>query len=132
MAARSSAKIEFCTSEPHLPFRALLVLGHPGKLAKLADGQWDTHSARSQPPVEAMRRLGLVGPEWDEATTGLTVEGLFAALALPGRTHLAETLASRSRAAVSQRTGQRLPVAVFLVDMAGACLGHDGDLSPWR
>ena len=28
-------------------FRAVMLLGHPGKLAKLAAGQWDTHSSRS-------------------------------------------------------------------------------------
>ena len=29
------------------PFSALLILGHPGKLAKLTAGDWDTHSGRS-------------------------------------------------------------------------------------
>jgi len=39
------------------PFSALLILGHPGKLAKLTTGDWDTHSGRSQsalPIVTAM------------------------------------------------------------------------------
>ena len=32
-------------------FDRLAVVGHPGKLAKLSAGQWDTHSARSLSPV---------------------------------------------------------------------------------
>ena len=31
-----------------LDLEALMVLGHPGKLAKLAMGEWDTHSSRSK------------------------------------------------------------------------------------
>ncbi len=34
-----------------------MLVGHPGKLAKLAAGQWDTHSSRSDP---ATRLLALV------------------------------------------------------------------------
>jgi cobalt-precorrin-5B (C1)-methyltransferase len=34
---------------PRHPWRALMLVGHPGKLAKLAAGQWDTHSSRSDP-----------------------------------------------------------------------------------
>ena len=45
---------------------------------------------------------------------------------------LAVELARRVRAAVAGRIAQRLPVAVFLVDMAGECLGSDGDLAPWQ
>ncbi len=111
------------------PFHAVLVLGHPGKLAKLGDGQWDTHSARSQPPLETLQRICADVRELPPSTT---VEGLFAALAAPERTRLAETLAEHVRATVGQRLGSRLPVAVFLVNMAGECLGTAGDLNPWR
>ena len=109
-------------------FHALLVLGHPGKLAKLGDGQWDTHSARSPPPLETIRRLCSSLP----TAQNTTVEGLFAALPPPERKSLAEALAERIRAAVSQRIGEHLPVAVFLVNMVGECLGTAGDLGPWR
>jgi cobalt-precorrin-5B (C1)-methyltransferase len=36
---------------PRHPWRALMLVGHPGKLAKLAACQWDTHSRRSDPPT---------------------------------------------------------------------------------
>ena len=112
-------------------FAALLVAGHPGKLAKLGAGQWDTHSARSASPV------GLVGDLCREvlgrpAPESPTVEGLFAALDPTPRKQLADALAVRVRTAVSQRIGGAFPLAVLLANMAGHELGSDGDLSPWQ
>ncbi len=115
---------------PERAFSALL-LGHPGKLAKLAAGQWDTHSARS---AQATLYLGRLCPEvlGHPAPDSTTAEGLFAALVPPERKTLADELAKRVRAAVASRMGNRLPVAVFLVNMAGECLGSDGDFAPWQ
>jgi cobalt-precorrin-5B (C1)-methyltransferase len=42
---------------PRHAWRALLLVGHPGKLAKLAAGQWDTHSSRSDPPTHFVADL---------------------------------------------------------------------------
>jgi len=39
------------------PFEKLLMLGHPGKLAKLAQGQWQTHSAQSESAVPYVTTL---------------------------------------------------------------------------
>ena len=124
------------------PFQAVLLLGHPGKLAKLAAGQWDTHSARSDQAVESLRELccQIVQQPAPESTT---VEGLFAALPQSQRKSLAKELARRIQVAVAQRLAgchaqadlgmkNAVDVAVFLVNMAGECLGTDGDLSPWR
>jgi cobalt-precorrin-5B (C1)-methyltransferase len=112
-------------------FRELLVVGHPGKLAKLAQQQWDTHSARSDQAARYVAQLGreITGGAVPE---NLTTEGVFAALAPPQRKTLGDALAARVRSAIGDRTGNRLPVAVWLVDMAGQCLGTDGDLAPWQ
>lgn len=115
---------------PGRDFLAVLLVGHPGKLAKLAAGQWDTHSSRSSPATQYVDALcsQVVGhPAPDCPTT----EGMFAKLATPGKTQLATALANRVRSAVVARLEHRLPVAVVLVDMAGQRLGSDGDLSPW-
>lgn len=112
-------------------FQAVLLVGHPGKLAKLAAGQWDTHSARSDQAIGYLSRLcdevlGHPAPE------GTTTDGMFAAMPINERAVVANELADRVRSAVAGRLGHRLPVAVFLVDMAGECLGRDGDFSPWQ
>jgi cobalt-precorrin-5B (C1)-methyltransferase len=113
------------------PFRAVMVLGHPGKLAKLAVRQWDTHSARSAPAaplVAGLYReiLGRAAPE------SPTAEGLFSTLDVVARKTLADELARRIRFAVAAELGHGVPVAVLLVDMAGLEIGADGDFSPWQ
>ncbi|MHB8875574.1 MAG: cobalt-precorrin-5B (C(1))-methyltransferase CbiD [Myxococcaceae bacterium] len=112
-------------------FGRLLVAGHPGKLAKLVEGQWDTHSSRSASAVPIVARvaqavLGRAPPE------SATVEGLLAALEAPDRRRVAEALAAGVAGAVQTRWGKDRPVAAALFDLAGALLGSEGDLDPWR
>ncbi len=103
--------------------RRLLAVGHPGKLAKLAFGEWDTHSSRSQAAVGRVAKMaGVESP---------TVEGVFQALGADERRALACALSAQVRAAVTERLGEGSDAAVVLVDMAGEWLGDAGDLSPW-
>jgi cobalt-precorrin-5B (C1)-methyltransferase len=112
-------------------FARLLIVGHPGKLAKLAEGDWDTHSSRSTTAPPSVARLA-------EATLGErvaktpTVEGVFDALLPEKRRRLADALAARVRQAVAERLGARLALAVVLVSMAGDILGADGDVTAWQ
>ncbi|MEW6352197.1 MAG: cobalt-precorrin-5B (C(1))-methyltransferase CbiD [Thermodesulfobacteriota bacterium] len=112
-------------------FDRLLLVGHPGKLAKLAAGQWDTHSSRSESAAPwirliAMHRLSLTVPE------SPTVEGILAGLPRPDRDRLAVLIASTVREAVWDRITRRFPVTVVLVDMRGDILATDGDSIPWQ
>jgi cobalt-precorrin-5B (C1)-methyltransferase len=112
-------------------FGAILVLGHPGKLAKLAQGQWDTHSSRSPsalPYVAGMARA-LTGLECMDMPT---VEGVFGALSPENKRLLGDELAYAVREAVSARLQGAVPVAVVLVDMKGNLLGQKGELTPWQ
>ena len=112
-------------------FRAVILLGHPGKLAKLAAGDWDTHSSRSG---QVAHYLSHVCPEvlGHPAPESPTAEGIFAALSESDKTTLAAELARRVRCAVSDRMTRSVPLAVFLVNMAGERLGSDGDFTPWQ
>jgi cobalt-precorrin-5B (C1)-methyltransferase len=112
-------------------FERLLVLGHPGKLAKLPEGQWDTHSSRSTPAVPAVAELArdLLGREVPES---LTVEGLFGALPEDDRERLAAELAAKIRKAIDARIQKRCRTAVVLVNIRSELLGSDGDLSAWQ
>jgi cobalt-precorrin-5B (C1)-methyltransferase len=116
---------------PQRAFSAVLLVGHPGKLAKLAAGHWDTHSARSSQATSCLGRLcpEVLGHPVPDSTTA---EGVFAALRPQEKKTLAYELAKRVRGAVASRMGSRVPVAVFLVNMAGECLGTDGDFAPWQ
>ncbi len=113
------------------PFQAVLLLGHPGKLAKLIAGDWDTHSSRSTQAVGLVAQIAReIGHE--PSSDSETVEGLFQSLASDQRTRLGNEVASRIGQAVSRRIEAAMPVTLFLVNMAGECLGTDGDLTPWQ
>ncbi|MGZ3648455.1 MAG: cobalt-precorrin-5B (C(1))-methyltransferase CbiD [Syntrophales bacterium] len=111
-------------------FEALMVLGHPGKLAKLAMGEWDTHSTRSKSALPFVSDLAAnrVGRPMQEIPT---VEGLFSTLAVKERIELGDTLAGRVRMAVVERVGSHIEIAAVLVNMRGEIIGVDGDLKRW-
>jgi cobalt-precorrin-5B (C1)-methyltransferase len=110
-------------------FSRCLALGHPGKLAKLAMGSFDTHSSRSESPVAFVRRLVCEYAETVPSPID-TVEGVFQELAPSDRRRVAGALAVQVRVALEERAGR--PFAAALVNMRGALLGFAGDVSPWR
>ncbi|WP_277058613.1 cobalt-precorrin-5B (C(1))-methyltransferase CbiD [Trichlorobacter lovleyi] len=113
------------------PLERLLLLGHPGKLAKLRQGQWDTHSSRSESALPGVAQLcsKLFG-QFPPATP--TVEGLFLALDAPDRSLLAAALAGGIAEKVIQTFKPPFPVAVVLTDNNGAWLGSSGEIAPWQ
>jgi cobalt-precorrin-5B (C1)-methyltransferase len=117
------------------PFEHILIVGHPGKLAKLAEGEWDTHSSRSINAVAPVMTLAqnVLGREIAETPT---VEGLFDALGLDERRLVANALAERIRRRVEdfvQAIEKRARgTAVVLINMQTEWLGSSGELSAWR
>ena len=107
----------------------VLIVGHPGKLGKLPEGHWDTHSSRSPMALEFVAGLAqklkiAIPPD------GRTVEGVFQYLEDDGRRRLGDALAAEVRRSVARRI--TLSIAVVLINMSGDLLGTDGDLSPWQ
>jgi cobalt-precorrin-5B (C1)-methyltransferase len=124
------ALVDHATTQP---FTHLLALGHPGKLAKLVNGHWDTHSSRSAsavPLVSDMARQGC-SLQATATATATTVEAVLQGLPLPERQRLGEALSRRIRHALAQRTGPRLDIAVALCDLSGTLVANAGDLAPW-
>ena len=111
--------------------RSLLAMGHPGKLAKLTAGDWDTHSSRSKSALPVVEQLAveLFGKKPPASTT---VEGIFTELATADRKKLALELSRRIRAAISDRINKKFDVAVALVDMQGGVTGHCGEIGLWK
>jgi cobalt-precorrin-5B (C1)-methyltransferase len=108
----------------------LLVLGHPGKLVKLARGAWDTHSSRSGsalPYVQEAAARHFPGT----AVEGTTVEGFLMDWPDDTRTALSDVLAGQVLEAVADKTRGAIKTAVFLINLQGDRLGSAGDLSPW-
>jgi len=114
-----------------MAFERLLVLGHPGKLAKLIDGEWDTHSSNSASVVGIVARLAkeTLGVPVPESTT---VEGIFEALNPEKTAQVGNALAAAIKGAIIARIGSTKALAVVLINMPGDFLGTNGDLSPWK
>lgn len=113
-------------------FKKLLAMGHPGKLVKLADGDWDTHSSRSKNALVFINKTAkeVIGREFTEA---VTAEGLFKELDKPQRKQLANTLAQKIQTAITKRLDwNQQDAAVVLTDMQGDILGDAGDTDPWK
>jgi cobalt-precorrin-5B (C1)-methyltransferase len=107
-----------------------MVLGHPGKLGKLAMGEWDTHSSRSKSAVPWIS--GLARALGYATVDQQTVEGIFSALAAAERKRLGEALASEVCRAVTERLRGSLQVGAVLVNMPGDWLGCAGEMGLWR
>jgi cobalt-precorrin-5B (C1)-methyltransferase len=113
------------------PFRHILVMGHPGKLAKLAQDDWDTHSSRSK------SALPFVGSLYMELAEGpppemSTVEGIFGSLPDARKRFLGDRLAGAIKKAVMEKIAGSPSISVMLVDMNGNILGSKGDLTLWE
>ncbi len=111
-------------------FSALLVLGHPGKLAKLAQGDWDTHSSRSRNSLPFLYHLAedLFGRLSPETTT---VEGFFSSFSDEERRLIGDRLAAEIHRAVTRRIGGKFTVSVVLVNIRGEWLGSSGETELW-
>jgi len=120
--------LDFASSHP---LKSLLVAGHPGKLAKLAEGWWNTHSSKSgnAAPFTAALAEKITGRKLDVIDT---VEGVFAQLSDEDKEKMADELAALISKAVSGKLKNGAAVAVALFDMQGNYLGGCGDMSEWR
>jgi len=108
-----------------------MLLGHPGKLAKLWMGEWDTHSSRSPMAVHAVAKLAeetLKRPLPELPT----VEGIFQQLDADERSIVGNRLSELIANAVQTRIPHFTKVAVAITNMKGEILGHYGDLTPWK
>lgn len=113
------------------PVKGILVAGHPGKLAKLAQGDWDTHSSRSKSAVPYVENLAK-NVEKDTRPPAVTVEGIFGSLSEEQKIVLGCRLAADIQTAVGKRLESVFPVSVLLVDLKGRPVGQKGDMSLWR
>lgn len=105
-------------------FGSVVAVGHPGKLVKLAQGQWNTHSSSGSSAAAWSARLLRRAFPADAASLpeSDTLEGLLAPLGADARRRASDLLARAVAAAVRRRAG--LPARVLLVDLKGRPLGE--------
>lgn len=109
-------------------FQRLVAIGHPGKLVKLAQGQWDTRSSSGSSAASWARRFlrRVLGKALDDAAgefaTSDTLEGLFEALDGDLRQQASCLLARRVARALRSRSG--IATRVVFVDLGGRPTGE--------
>ncbi|VAX16015.1 Cobalt-precorrin-5B (C1)-methyltransferase [hydrothermal vent metagenome] len=110
--------------------RRLLLVGHPGKLAKLAMGQWNTHSKHSKSAAPyiaevAKDEMGFTTVESE------TVEGIFSAMEPDKRKELSDLIAMKIADAVNKKSGGEIEISVALVNMKSELIGAKLWSGPW-
>ena len=111
------------------PVPRVTIAGGFGKMAKLAQGEMDLHSARSEVDIENLVRmleeLGLRGEDAVSARSAQSANeilGLAAASGLP----LADGVARRARTAAQRIAGDAMQIDVIIVDRHGNIAGESG------
>ena len=112
-------------------FEQLLIVGHPGKLGKLAAGEWQTHSAQSDSAVAYISQLASQLTERQVPQVN-TVEELFMS-GLEGieRERLGQLLATKIGTQIRQTYPLLPPAAIALINLKGEILGCCGNFEVW-
>ena len=108
----------------------LWLVGHPGKLAKVLDGEWDTHSSKSNMAMGCVARVAAergFAPELvQEIEKANTVEAAMERLrSEPGAQDLWVDMERRIAALAHARMPAVDKVEVRLFDLHGNALGAD-------
>jgi cobalt-precorrin-5B (C1)-methyltransferase len=105
-------------------FRKLTLIGHPGKLAKLAENKWDTHSSVSE---SAFNYVLSICSLFNITLTGIdtgTVEGLFKTPELASNRSVADYIANQICLNVKNRIAGNISITTRLIDMNGTEYGR--------
>lgn len=109
-------------------FTAVTLVGHPGKLAKVLNGHWQTHSKYAPPANAAVVAFfagaGLPRTLVRELKKLPTVDAVQQAVIRSGHTDLPALLAARIRGLVQERLKGKVEVSVHLCDFAGNIVGE--------
>jgi cobalt-precorrin-5B (C1)-methyltransferase len=116
----------------HLNFEAILALGHPGKLAKLANGDWNTHSSHSKSALPYVIHKATTLFDTEFSTDTPTVDGFFQTLPTIKQQQLGNSIAIAVEQAILEKLARRIRVGVVLVNMQGGLLGEAGELGLWK
>lgn len=116
-------------TEQQRELEALWLLGHPGKLAKVLDGVWDTHSSKSGMAMNVVARVaaerGLDSRLVQELEQANTVEATIERLkSEPGAQALWTDIEQRIAALVQAKVPTVNKVEVRLFDLQGENLGN--------
>jgi cobalt-precorrin-5B (C1)-methyltransferase len=116
-------------------FPRVVLAGHPGKLAKVLNGDYDTHSKNSKSALPLVRKLATERVSDKDLENGIesmtTVEGIVQLLPAGIKNRLFDDLASSIEHEVHGYLDGKTEVGVLLVDMRGNIIGRGGRMKAW-
>jgi cobalt-precorrin-5B (C1)-methyltransferase len=116
-------------------FERVFLVGHPGKLLKVLNGDYDTHSRRSRPALPLARAR--IRSEGFEVESGAleetaTVEGVMELLDPRDRLRLSDGFARDIERRIAADFNAEGRVAVALSGMAGSIVGRGELMKTWE
>jgi len=118
--------LEYCAKKG---IERVLLLGHIGKMAKVAGGFFDTHSGKTDDPVEIMKRL-IRGYTKDTAPMMFllrvnTAEEAAVGLSEMGQSRLLDKIAEEVTARAVERIGGRIEIGTAITVLSGDIVATD-------
>jgi len=108
--------------------KTLILAGHPGKLAKVIDEHWNTHSSKSPSALPTILKTvehHFTNDIYMELQSSKTVEHLIQISKMHQINDvLFEAVAKKISTAVSRYLGEMMPVEVLLADFKGNLIGR--------
>ncbi len=120
--------LEYCAKKG---VERVLLLGHIGKMAKVAGGFFDTHSGKTDDPVEIMKRL-VRGYTKDTAPMMYllrvnTAEEAAVGLSEMGQSRLLDKIAGEATARAIERIGGRIEIGTAITVLSGDIVATDAN-----
>ena len=115
-------------------FKRIILAGHPGKLAKLLRGDFQTHSSVSKPANDIF--IDFVGRTrfstiLDTLKRSSTIEGMVKILRDYGGLFILNDVANKIESTILQFLRYKLEAGVILFDMKGLIVGISSDAKTW-
>ncbi len=123
------------TESAKLGFKEIIIAGHPGKLAKLIRGDFNTHSSKSEPANDIIMDLLHNEKIGDtiiaESEKSTTIEGIIQEIKKSNLLYIFDKVAGIIETIASDYLKNRLVIGVILFDMQKQLIGMSTNSRKW-
>ena len=116
-------------------FKRIMLAGHPGKLAKLIRGDFDTHSSRSEPAndvlINIFKKEKLNSELLLNLTASPTTEGMVEILRKHNKLYIFDIIADKVKSAACRFVSSKIEIDTILFDMKKNIIGVSKGAKKW-
>ena len=117
-------------------FRNIIIGGHPGKLAKLIRGDFDTHSSRSKPAndmlISIFKRENMSPALINELNDSSTVEGMVEIINKHNIMQVFDRIADDVQSSADRYISSKAKIGIILFDMKKNIIGVSKGFKDWK